>query len=60
VNTEEMIELLQGLQEDAGGPVPVQVLVQTNKGQNVMVSPDYYDVELKDRESGKSVLIDLS
>lgn len=60
MNTTELIEQLQELEEDAGGPVQVQVLMQNQKGHNTRFTLDQFDLTLDERDSGTSVLIDLS
>ena len=60
MNTTDLIVLLQELEQDAGGPVPVQVLVRINESRNERYGLSEFDFELVPGVSGDAVLIDLS
>jgi hypothetical protein len=61
MNTSELIALLQELEQEAGEPVRVQILVRVNESKNERVPLTEFDVELKTGEGlSDTVLIDMS
>lgn len=60
MNTTDLIALLQELEQEAGEPVPVQVLVRVNDSRNERVPLTEFDVELVSGSLSDAVLIDMS
>ena len=60
MNTSDLIALLQELEQEAGEPVPVQVLVRVNESRNERFGLSEFDLELVPGVAGDAVLIDLS
>lgn len=60
MTTSELIEMLQDLEAEAGGSVRVQVKVRYDNNVVQRFELDEFDVNLDSRDSGTSVLIDLS
>lgn len=60
MTSSDLIEMLREYEEEAGGPVQVQVVVRQNNGHLNRFGLDQFDVTLDDQQSGQTVLFDLS
>lgn len=60
MTSSDLIELLREFEDEAGGPVQVQVQVRQNNGTDLRFVLDQFDVNLDGENEGRIVLLDLA